>query len=50
MLSRRYDVFEKHFETNLQKICAVLSLSMTIIGVWHVGHSQRKLGDGDWSG
>ena len=27
-----YDVSEKHFETNLQAICAAVSLSMTVMG------------------
>jgi len=40
---RRYEVSEKHFETNLQAISAGLSLLRTIIGVWQVGHTQAEM-------
>jgi hypothetical protein len=38
----RYEVSEKHCETNLQAICAAVSLSITVIETRQMGHNQAE--------
>ena len=44
IVASRYDVSEKHFETNLHEICAAVSLWMTVIGARQIGQSQVAVG------